>query len=104
MSDKERIGIREACRRRMPLGGASARALEHALTITERERNEAKAEVERLWEWLEPKTLCPCCGCIPCSESCTFKADYPAEWERMMAVRDLLDGFIIKPEEEETDG
>lgn len=33
------LTIREACRRRMPLDGADAQALEHALTITERERD-----------------------------------------------------------------
>ena len=35
------ITVREACRRRMDLGGADAQALEHALTITERERDAA---------------------------------------------------------------
>lgn len=42
------ITVREACRRRMKLDGADAQALEHALTITERERDAALAEVERL--------------------------------------------------------
>jgi len=37
------LTVREACRRRMPLGGADAQALEHALAITERERDEAIA-------------------------------------------------------------
>jgi len=37
------ITVREACRRRMPLDGADAQCLEHALTITERERDEALA-------------------------------------------------------------
>jgi hypothetical protein len=32
--------IREACRNRMPLDGTDAHALEHALTMTERERDE----------------------------------------------------------------
>lgn len=45
MSDKP-ITIREACRRRMPLDGADAQCLEHAITITERERDEWKARVE----------------------------------------------------------
>lgn len=43
MSD-ERISAREAARRRMPLDGADAQALENALTITERERDEAQAD------------------------------------------------------------
>jgi hypothetical protein len=45
---QHRITVRKACRRRMPLDGTDAQALEHALTITERERDEALAEVERL--------------------------------------------------------
>lgn len=35
---RERVTVREACRRRMPLDGADAQCLEHALTITERDR------------------------------------------------------------------
>lgn len=35
------ISVREACRRRRPLDGADAQALEHVLAITERERDEA---------------------------------------------------------------
>jgi hypothetical protein len=42
------LTVREACRRRMPIDGADAQALEHALTITERERDEARAEAGRL--------------------------------------------------------
>jgi len=42
------LTVREACRRRMPLDGTDAQALEHAITITERERDEARAEVARL--------------------------------------------------------
>lgn len=36
------LTVREACRRRVPLDGADAEALEHALTITERERDELR--------------------------------------------------------------
>ncbi len=36
--------VREAARRRKPLDGADAQALEHAITITERERDALKAE------------------------------------------------------------
>jgi len=46
------LTVREACRRRMPLDGTDAQALEHAITITERERDEARAEVERLHDLL----------------------------------------------------
>lgn len=41
------LTVREACRRRMPIDGADAQALENALTITERERDEARAELSR---------------------------------------------------------
>lgn len=43
MADQPDITVREACRRRMKLDGADAQALELALTITERERDEAIA-------------------------------------------------------------
>jgi hypothetical protein len=42
------LTVREACRRGMPLDGTDARHLEHALVITERERDEALEEVESL--------------------------------------------------------
>ena len=42
------ITVRKACRRRMKLGGADAQALEHALTITERERDDARRQAEDL--------------------------------------------------------
>jgi len=38
---KENLSVREACRKRVPLDGVDAEALEHAITITERERDEA---------------------------------------------------------------
>jgi hypothetical protein len=44
--------VREACRARTPLDGTDAQALEHALTLTERERDEAMQGKEAL------------CGCI----------------------------------------
>lgn len=40
------LTVREACRRRVPLDGADSQALEHALTITERERDDALIGVE----------------------------------------------------------
>jgi chromosome segregation ATPase len=40
--------VRSAAKRRMVLDGADAQALENAITLTERERDEARAEVERL--------------------------------------------------------
>lgn len=42
------LTVREACKRRIPLDGSDAQALEHALTITERERDEARLERDRL--------------------------------------------------------
>jgi len=41
------ITVRKACRIQMPLDGADAQALEHALTITERERDEAYDELNK---------------------------------------------------------
>ena len=38
------LSVREACRRRQSIDAADAQALEHALTITERERDEAKSD------------------------------------------------------------
>lgn len=40
--------VRSAARMRQPLDGADAQALEGALSVTEKERNKAQAEVERL--------------------------------------------------------
>lgn len=44
----ERLSAREAARRALPLTGSDAQALEGALAMTERERAEERAEVERL--------------------------------------------------------
>ena len=41
------LTVREACRRAQPLDGADAQALEHALTTTERERDEAREDYRR---------------------------------------------------------
>jgi len=43
-----RMEVREACRQRYPLDGSDAQALEHALTITERERDAALEALETL--------------------------------------------------------
>jgi len=60
---KSQLTVREACRRRMPLDGTDAQALEHALTITEQERDkaiqerdEARAEEKMAKNWL--KEIC----------------------------------------------
>jgi len=42
--EQEQMTVRAACRRRMPLDGANAQALEGALAMTERERDDAKAQ------------------------------------------------------------
>lgn len=41
----ERLTIREACKKRMPLGGPDAQALEGALQATERERDKLRDEL-----------------------------------------------------------
>ena len=48
MSDNERLTVREAARRRIPLAGADAQALEGALALTERERDEWRKRYEAL--------------------------------------------------------
>ena len=48
MSAAARLTVREACRRGRPLDGADARALEGALTLTERERDQARADARIL--------------------------------------------------------
>ena len=47
MSNKP-LTVREACKRGTPLDGADAQALEHALTITERERDEVQERCDSL--------------------------------------------------------
>lgn len=49
----ERVSAREAARRRMPLDGSDAQALEGALAMTESERDVAIAERDRLRRELE---------------------------------------------------
>lgn len=46
--EQERLTVREACRRRMPLDGANAQALEGALAMTERERDEVRNMLEAI--------------------------------------------------------
>ena len=41
---KSNLTVREACKRRIPLDGADAEALEHAVTMTEKERDKAITE------------------------------------------------------------
>lgn len=50
---EDAVTVREACRLRQPLDGADAQALEHALAVTERQRDEARAtlaEASRMWD------------------------------------------------------
>lgn len=46
--EQDRLTVREACRRRMTLDGANAQALEGALAMTERERDEAQKILESI--------------------------------------------------------
>jgi len=64
MTSEERkaLPVREACKKRMPLGGADAECLEHALTITERERDEARAKLCRAREILDHAGEAACRG------------------------------------------
>lgn len=51
--EQERLTVREACRRRMTLDGANAQALEGALAMTERERDEARRMLEAICDEFE---------------------------------------------------
>ena len=51
--EKAPLLLRDAARRRMPLGGPDAQALEGALQLTERDRDAARSEVARLRGLLE---------------------------------------------------
>jgi hypothetical protein len=55
MAPKETV--RQACRNRRPLDGVDAQALEHALTITERERDQWKSAAQMLGERIHEATL-----------------------------------------------
>ena len=70
----KRITVREACRRRMPLDGADAQALEHALTITERERDAALADLTTLRRWQQEAAAALIAHCA--DEGC---AAFPAD-------------------------
>lgn len=48
-------------------------------------------EIERLKSYVEGQAMCPCCeGILACEEDCTFAADCPDDYDRMMAARDAL--------------
>jgi septal ring factor EnvC (AmiA/AmiB activator) len=51
------ITVREAARRRNPIDGTDAQALEHAITITERERDQLRAELDECRGRLELMTM-----------------------------------------------
>ena len=98
--------IRDACRRRLALDGPDAQALEYALTITERERDEVRGEVAALIkqrdalelrvqleladrgklqaEVVELRASGLLRGCVPRSEATVADRDLtPEELERM---------------------
>lgn len=52
-----KIELREACRRRTPISGTDAQALEHAITITEQERDALQAERGTINELLDASTI-----------------------------------------------
>lgn len=84
MSDAD-LTVREACRQRVPLDGTDAQALENALTITERERDEARIECGALRIWASMRACAnyiegvwvdgqPECGeCVPCKARAELK-------------------------------
>jgi hypothetical protein len=49
---------------------------------------ESSSEIARLREYARADARCPCCGNAErCVDDCTFAADCPAEWQRMVAAR-----------------
>ena len=49
------------------------------------------AEVERLREYVRTDARCPCCDTTErCAGDCTFAADCPVQWQRMVAARETL--------------
>jgi len=56
----------------------------------------AAAEIARLREYALADARCPCCdNAERCVDDCTFAADCPAEWQRMVAARTAL-GVAVK--------
>lgn len=65
-AETERLTVREACRRRMPLDGADAQALEHALSLTERERDAGMGSIKGIFDATpegdkRDNSICPNC-------------------------------------------
>ena len=60
----ESLSVREAARRRFPLDGANAQALEGALAMTERERDDLAGAIEGMINLcrLDCESLESCCG------------------------------------------
>lgn len=84
------LTVREAARQRVPLDGADAQALEGAMALTERERDEAREEAHELTQLLarkakidplHPNGRCRCAGEGQC------------EWCQRTEARDELDGI-----------
>lgn len=87
--------VRAACRRRQPLDGTDAEGLEHALTITERERDQWKVMAERLANapaLQGPSSPRPCANCwdgtrsIGCRQ-CQPDADSSGQTDRTHAAK-----------------
>ena len=78
----ERLTVRAACRKRAPLDGVDAEALEHALTQTEAERDaqeeriaELEAENKRLRVFIDTKCRRIHYECEDCWYSCPKSED-----------------------------
>lgn len=74
LAEKHPWTVRSAARMRQPLDGADAQALEGALCSTERERNEARAEVER-----QERHIKELQGKIDAEKSCCCSYDAPGD-------------------------
>jgi len=79
--------VREACRKRTPLDGADAQALEHALTITEHERDRALAWSRQLQIKLLGLTVHGEPSPLP---------EPPPEWEQLTARIERMERRVAR--------
>ena len=67
--------------------------------MTEIDKKELHAELERLREYVGNDCRCPCCNSTDvCVSWCTFADDCPDGWERMQAARKAMERYSFKGE------
>lgn len=89
------LSVREAARRRSPLGGTDAQALEGAITLAERERDAARAELAewlKLGELADPQPKDPNWRVTP-QHIRSWLTNYEGRYERMCAELVRMDAI-----------